>query len=724
MRTTAAAQVNFTNGPRRAAGRSAAIWVAAVLLSGCAEHKLHLRGFNIGPAPAAPAAFIAGAAKEELTPPPGYPNAGHGPPAAVARGYWSRLYARAFYFRGTNGTPVALVSCDLYAISDGLWHAVLDRVNREGLYLPPESLVIAATHTHQGPGGFMTAAGYNVLASPLPGFDETLFHEYVARISAAILRAAHDAGPAQLVLHQGTAPGLQRNRAIVPFFANDQSDVDAVVRSSGVACPAGGEPCPRLQAVDPTLLTVEARNERGPVALLVFYAIHPTAMRHDGPLFSSDLTGRAMERLETTWPVAGFFNGAEGDISPDWKDQRREDVLTLGNRLEQEARRISTAADEPATDLEIRAERKEYPNDWHHQRQNNTPKMAERPIPGAAVFGGAEDGRAGIFYQQKWHGGVVGTKPGCETNNDQGCKVPAIDYPLHDFLRSFGIPAWINKLPIRLQLTKAVSAHSFPPMLPIGIVRFGRWLSLAVLPVEMTTTMALRVRRELQPELGRVAVVGLANEYFSYTTTPEEYTKQQYEGASTLSGPQEGPAIIEMLKDVHACQDGKCRQSHVKRRTYSVGSPPATPFGPRILGRAPNMIDEDLDPFAPERLARSEAQVPRASWQEDRSADWLGRDRRVSIWRLEAGQPILEEDESGWNILTVLESASDRKARGTRTWNALWLVPENVSRDTQFYFRVHVPGKEDLCSEAFTLRSQTARLPERAHPVDRACPPS
>src|SRR5204862_2472169 len=99
-----------------------ALLLLAALLGGCApKHNLKLPGFEFSaPRGGADAPFLAGAAKTELTPAPGFPNAGHGPPAAIARGYWSRLYARAIYLRDSSGTPLVLVSCDLYAVSHGL----------------------------------------------------------------------------------------------------------------------------------------------------------------------------------------------------------------------------------------------------------------------------------------------------------------------------------------------------------------------------------------------------------------------------------------------------------------------------------------------------------------------------------------------------------------------------------------------------------------------------
>ena len=52
-----------------------------------------------------------------------------------------------------------------------------------------------------------------------------------------------------------------------------------------------------------------------------------------------------------------------------------------------------------------------------------------------------------------------------------------------------------------------------------------------------------------QAQLGvkKATVVTLANQYMSYFTTPEEYSKQQYEGGSNLYGENTGPFIRHQL---------------------------------------------------------------------------------------------------------------------------------------------------------------------------------
>jgi neutral ceramidase len=47
-----------------------------------------------------------------------------------------------------------------------------------------------------------------------------------------------------------------------------------------------------------------------------------------------------------------------------------------------------------------------------------------------------------------------------------------------------------------------------------------------------------------------VVIAGLSNAYTSYVTTPEEYTMQRYEGASTLYGINQLPAMITEFNDL------------------------------------------------------------------------------------------------------------------------------------------------------------------------------
>jgi len=96
--------------------------------------------------------FRFGVGKVEITPPPGFPTGGHGPAGDVARGYWSRLHARAFYIDDSNGNGIVLVTCDFFAMPLGLRAEVWKNVKTEAAknHVSEAGLILSATHTHHG----------------------------------------------------------------------------------------------------------------------------------------------------------------------------------------------------------------------------------------------------------------------------------------------------------------------------------------------------------------------------------------------------------------------------------------------------------------------------------------------------------------------------------------------------------------------------------------------
>src|ERR1035437_7856798 len=286
----------------------------SMLLAGCATYRISIPAYPLHPAVPAPDHFTAGAGKTEVTPPPGIPMGGHGPAGRVARGYWNHLYARSFYFDDGHGHRLALVSAELFAIPAGLHAKVLQAVNRRQR-LHPEELVLAATHTHHGPANFASAEIYNGFAGPLPNFDPVLLDFLAAQIAGAIVDSiadayTHAASPHELRFYRGSAPGIQRNRAIAPFFANPEALRASILerdRSLGATCPDGTtQGCPRYLAADPELRLIQILRDGKPRALFLFFAVHPTSITHDADLYSSDLAGIACAALEKVGaPIAG-----------------------------------------------------------------------------------------------------------------------------------------------------------------------------------------------------------------------------------------------------------------------------------------------------------------------------------------------------------------------------------------------------------------------------------
>jgi Neutral/alkaline non-lysosomal ceramidase, N-terminal len=650
--------------------------------------------------------FITGAGKAEITPPPGIPMGGHGPSGRIARGYWTRLYARAFYFQDRYNNVMVLVSCDLFAMPAGLRAKVLELVNRHES-LRPDDLIISATHTHHGPGNFASSALYNGFAGPLPNFDQELFNFLAAKISNAIIAAISDAHSHrdelnEARLYEGYATGIQRNRAIAPFFKNDvgvqQQILDDSIRY-GSTCPDGSQVnCPRYLAVDPSLKILEILRSGQQRGLLIFYAVHPTAMTHDDELYSSDLSGAAMQLLERRGTaIAGFFNGAEGDVSPDWTEQDRDDVLRLAKDLTSATIRLlnKPASDNDADPLiDVRWNR--VPRNW--TAGHGGPGFAKKPLAGAAEIGGAEDGRT-MFYNYGWRPEARKTNP----SGDQGVKEPGLDQPLADFFKNLD---W-NFVGRTAEVVKPTHIfappNSFPKEVPVVRAQLGKVFSLGAVPVEMTTAAGRKMREDLKVN----AIVGLANEYFGYTTTAAEYELQQYEGASTLLGPGEAASLDYLLSNAQSYQ----AINQVPKTAFQAGPLRSNKFGPSFLGiwLPRNTIDEDLEPLIPRRLRRLESRIPRFEWTEDESGDWQTATRRVSVYVKPKDQMAYEEfdTESGFNFLTVIVDARTSKRR----YAVLWLPPEDTHIATTYYFQVQTADGKALCSETFQLESLPAPIP-------------
>ncbi len=677
--------------------------------------RLVIPSYTLGPPN--PTRFMAGAGAEEITPYPGIPLGGHGPGGRIARGTWMPLYARAFYFEDDQGHAVAMVSCDLFAVPGALRAEVLRLVNIKKR-LGPGALILSATHTHQGPGNFVSADVYNAVGSPLPNFDEKVFRFLAERISRAIVCAIDDAQKHanedhELLLYSGYALGIQRNRAIAAFYKNPSGLVKKVQDESyaaGSRCPDNiGRNCPRYLSTDPTLKALEIRRAGKRRAVLIFYAVHPTAMANNSELYSPDFTGFAMKQIELSGPdiIAGFFNGAEGDVSPDWNEQNREDVLDLGWKL---TKAVSKLLDR-TTPVERRREVK-IEVLWNTARQGSAEWRAagfSRPMPGAAEPGGAEDGRT-VFYTYGFRGEA--RKPATAPDP----KLPLLQKPIRDLADALELPLWAKK-PLYAALCNQPSPDSFPMEFPVARVELSPLATFAAVPVEPTTLVGRMIRESLGHD---TIVLGLSNEYFGYTVTFEEYKLQQYEGASTELGRNEATGIVYLLKNVHRDNE----PSEIQKQIFKPGKWRKQTFGPDLpLLRVPrNTVDDDLQPLYPAKLRRLESRVPRFRWMEGLSGDDKPNVRRVSIY---SEKDLIADDRTSTDLLTLFDGTVKSfygSVKRLRVYTAVWIA-DDVMSSTSFYFRVQTGDGHTVCSEKFTLESLEAMAPPEPRRLASQCPP-
>jgi len=274
----------------------------------------------------------AGAAKETFVLPEHVPLAGysrrHG---KSSRGVHDPVGVRALVLADAD-TTVALVSCDLLIIDEVLFDAVVRRLREQGL--PADLiLVLAATHTHSGPGAY----GRRFLEKLSMGhFDQRVFSAVVDAVGRAVARAWQTRVAVRMASASGLTEGLVQNRV------EEGGMVDPAVTVSG-------------------FYPMDADR---PLAVLVTFAAHPTTLGAWNMEISADYPGVVVRELERRLPSATalFFAGAVGDQAPVKSGERFDQPERVGRAVAERALvLIAGLHPEPPSGVSARQERMVLP---------------------------------------------------------------------------------------------------------------------------------------------------------------------------------------------------------------------------------------------------------------------------------------------------------------------------------------------------------------------------
>jgi hypothetical protein len=237
----------------------------AILLAGCAS------------APPVPSVeFWAGAASIEITPTRNVPLGGYGGrKGQPMSGVHDPIFAKALWLE-TPESRVCLVTTDLI----GSLVTLRDRIR------PADAdVILAASHTHSGPGGLVK--GFWELA--MGKYDPDLVEELAGKLKKVVEMARAAKRPARLGFARTEAPGFNRNRRV------------------------------KDGPVDPELSALLVVNEIAqPLAIVANFAAHGTVLSDQNFLISGDWQGAFQRALEARFPSATalYTNGAEGDLAP------------------------------------------------------------------------------------------------------------------------------------------------------------------------------------------------------------------------------------------------------------------------------------------------------------------------------------------------------------------------------------------------------------------------
>lgn len=681
------------------------IFVVIFAFCGCFPAKIK----GSLPPPTPPVAsyeFRVGAAKSDITPMPGYPMAGFSSAGRISRGVWTRLHARAICFEDMQGRSMALVSCDLMAIPGGLADRVAELVATEyGIQqLGREQIVLSATHTHNGPGNYFTSVLYNLFATPKVGFDKKLFDFLSHRIAVAIAQAWQSRRPAALIRNEMKLAEIGRNRSMKAFRQNGLPAEELILENQSANIPECVTPFPieraACQAIDPTLTVVRAEPRPSdpaaePIAVMAFYAVHPTVMGSLTQVYSSDIFGVATTILEQKpgTPVVAVFNGAEGDVSADWERRDRPAALKIGGML---ADGISNLLQQPGQDVtgEIRF-------GFIRCRLDDV----AQPMVGASMLGGSEADWT-FLRDAGWREGLV--------ENDPARQVPGHGTKM-DPLSPQLVHTWV---PLKLS-DFLKNFAKFPKNAGIGVYGLGE-VTIATLPGEFNTMLGRQIAESISAAVGtneRVLFIGLANEYVSYFTTEPEHDAQNFEGAAMIYGPASGQRIEQFLVDLGADLGTAPLRTTPKKYCYNAGT--KKKFGVKqfdLLSHSERLRDTYStlsNVLMNESLGIPEPYHPffvfidtNPKWPDDpRSSDRVTPLVSIEEKIISEFQPLqiegVDETDAGLNFVTTVIGSFAGKSR----WNTIWMAPTSVDSDAVLRFKVEGTGGHTFFSKEFTLNA-------------------
>ena len=220
----------------------------------------------------------AGAAEVPFDLPSPAPIAGFARLSWRSDGVREPVAARALVL-SARGCKIAVVSAEILLVPESLEAAVRARIDPVGL----TGLVIAASHTHAGPGGYFQNVAFEALGTA--PYDPAVRDAIAGAIAEAIRRADAALAPARVAFAAGEAPGLARSRS-------------------------GGTPDSRLAV----LRFDRPGKGAAPVAEIAVFAAHGTILGDSNRMIDGDWPGRFM--AAGTHGTRLLLQGGVGDQSP------------------------------------------------------------------------------------------------------------------------------------------------------------------------------------------------------------------------------------------------------------------------------------------------------------------------------------------------------------------------------------------------------------------------
>ena len=615
-----------------------------------------------------------GVGRADITSPAGYYMQGWVRSDAVLRGVHTRIEARAIVLE-RGGRKLALVAEDLNGIAGGVVKAAAIRLKALGF--DESNIIVSASHTHASPSGYYPYTTYNTVfmttgtlttQNASGALDPQLYAFEVRQLVAAITKADQVLAPGKVGWSTTQLLGLTANRSLEAHL-NDFG----VIKAPGDG-QVSDDPYGYANTIDPDVQVLRVDKRIGatykPVGMWSSFADHGTVNKFQFGYYNADHHGAATRVVEQQLRSEGAVPATQ-DV-----------VNAYGNTDEGDQSAGLTRSGPAAADFVGQAEAAAMLTAWRAAGKNltNTPTLATRfvracfcgagtsggPVAGMAasglpLFTGSEEGRGPLY--DITHTSFEGrSNPARDADAAQGHK---------------------------LVVTRDVGG-STPTTVPLTVAQIGDRL-VATIPGEMTVEMGRRVRSVLARAgaaygIKGVQLSGLANEYLSYFTTPEEYDAQHYEGGSTMYGRETSVFVQDQLLTL------------TRALMTDQPAPTSDPTDPRrgvvdtaaAYGTGATEATATMQPVATERMSRA-----RFGWTGGvKGLDMPLGSAFVSV-QTAAGRPVT--DDLGRQLLWAVDTNGG--------YTAQWQIPEGQAVGR--YRFVITANHYRLVSSAFVVTRAT-----------------
>lgn len=552
-----------------------------------------------------------------------------------------------------TGTRVAYVNADLAMIFRAVQETVLAKLQaRYGTLYTRENLLLSATHTHAGPGGYSHNLAYNL---SVLGMQQQALDAVTDGIVESVVEAHGDLKPGSLSLSRGELTNASVNRSRVAFERNAAADKAFFPN-----------------AIDPAMTVLKFKQSTNDVGAISWFATHNTSMTNENTLISPDNKGYASYQWEHDDAgvrylddrpgfVAAFPNTNAGDMSPNLNlrpgsgptEDYVENARIIGERQNRKAQQIYSGPQAAVTggvDHRMRfVDMSAVAVDGRYTTDGKSGTTCSGVVGASTIAGSVEDGPA-----------IPGFTEGMQ--NPIKTLLEPLNIPVPQWLKDCQYP--------KASLAPTGLAQATPNVVPLQIIRIGQ-LHLVAVPGEVTITAGLRIRRSVASELGvpleNVLIQGYANDYSQYVTTPEEYDAQQYEGGSTLFGRNTTPAYQQEFGKLAASMRG------------------GSPLAPGPTPTKPPFTDLNLQTgvvFDDKALGHTFGQVltqPAAAYQQGQTATAVfvtGHPKNnlhrngtfLEVQRLVNGQWTRHADDGDWSTRYRWTRSGLANSEATITW--------------------------------------------------------